>query len=303
MGGRGRALGADDRRRGRDSTRRRGTCRGPRRLTRADPDWSLAEHVGHIADWQELAVGLHGPCRGDRGVWPLERATTTTANFDTLQRAPPRAVGVAPPRRDPQAPRGRPGRRLLARRPGACRLRSSATELGLALGLRDTARSLPGSSCRSSSRGPRNCAAVPSARQRIPPDADRRRRPPRPNLTIEAIVAVDTPREFRLHPRDRRGRLHRRGRPAPASSSRLSLRGGYPTQLTASEKPVSDPQWSPDGRRLAFVRDDEIWVIEADGSRVTWSSASPAGAGTRAGRPTVTGSRSCRDGAAGRRSG
>ena len=47
------------------------------------------------------------------------------------------------------------------------------------------------------------------------------------------------------------------------------MRGGYPSQLTASEKPVSDPQWSPDGRRLAFVRDDEIWVIEADGSRLT----------------------------------
>ena len=31
----------------------------------------------------------------------------------------------------------------------------------------------------------------------------------------------------------------------------LNLRGGHPTQLTASEKAVSDPQWSPDGRRLA----------------------------------------------------
>ena len=30
---------------------------------------------------------------------------------------------------------------------------------------------------------------------------------------------------------------------------------------------MSDPQWSPDGRRLAYVRDDEIWVMEADGSR------------------------------------
>ena len=49
----------------------------------------------------------------------------------------------------------------------------------------------------------------------------------------------------------------------------LSLRGGYPVQLTASEKPASDPQWSPDGRRLAYVRDDEIWVVEADGSRST----------------------------------
>jgi len=100
---------------------------------------------------------------------------------------------------------------------------------------------------------------------------------PSPNLTIEAIVAVDAPREFRLHPRDRLVAFT-----AETAGARqlftLALRGGYPSQLTASEKPVSDPQWSPDGRRLAFVRDDEIWVIEADGSRLTRVVAKP-GAG------------------------
>jgi len=55
----------------------------------------------------------------------------------------------------------------------------------------------------------------------------------------------------------------------------LSWRGGYPTQLTASEKPVSDPQWSPDGRRVAFVRDEEIWVLEVDGSRLVRVVARP----------------------------
>ena len=64
---------------------------------------------------------------------------------------------------------------------------------------------------------------------------------PSPNLSIEAIVAVDTPREFRLHPRDRVVAFT-----AEAAGARqlftLTLRGGYPVQLTASEKPVSDPQ-------------------------------------------------------------
>ena len=99
---------------------------------------------------------------------------------------------------------------------------------------------------------------------------------PSPSLTIEAIVAVETPGEFRLHPRDRIVAYT-----AEAAGARqlftLSLRGGYPVQITASEKPVSDPQWSPDGRRLAFVRDEEIWVVEADGSRLTRVVGKPGG--------------------------
>lgn len=97
-------------------------------------------------------------------------------------------------------------------------------------------------------------------------------------LTVEAIVAVDSPREFRIHPRDRVVAFT-----AEAAGARqvftLSLRGtGTPaSQITASEKPVSHPQWSPDGRRLAFVRDDEIWIVEADGSRLTRVVAKPGG--------------------------
>ncbi len=97
-------------------------------------------------------------------------------------------------------------------------------------------------------------------------------------LTIESIVAIDPPREFRIHPRDRVVAYT-----AEAAGARqlftLSMRGtgSPPVQLTASEKPVSDPQWSPDGRRLAFVREDEIWIIEADGSRLTRVVAKPAG--------------------------
>ena len=99
---------------------------------------------------------------------------------------------------------------------------------------------------------------------------------PEDGLSIEAIVAIEPPREFRLHPRDRTVAFT-----ADVAGARqlftMPLRGGYPTQLTASEKPVSDPQWSPDGRRLAFVRDDEIWVIEADGSRLAKVTGHKAG--------------------------
>ena len=97
-------------------------------------------------------------------------------------------------------------------------------------------------------------------------------------LTIEAIVALDSPREFRVHPRDRVVAYT-----AEAAGARqlftIGLRGTGqpPTQVTASEHPVSDPQWSPDGRRLAFVREDEIWIVDADGSRLTKVIAKPDG--------------------------
>jgi dipeptidyl aminopeptidase/acylaminoacyl peptidase len=97
-------------------------------------------------------------------------------------------------------------------------------------------------------------------------------------LTIEGIVAVDSPREFRIHPRDRTVAYT-----AEVAGARqlftMSLRGtgAPPIQVTASEKGVGEPQWSPDGRRLAFVRDEEIWIVEADGSRLTRVVGKPGG--------------------------
>jgi dipeptidyl aminopeptidase/acylaminoacyl peptidase len=95
-------------------------------------------------------------------------------------------------------------------------------------------------------------------------------------LTIEHIVAVESPREFRLEPRGRSVAYINEA----AGARQLfiaSIRGGPPVQVTASEKPVSDPQWSPDGRRLAFVRDGSILTIDVDGSRLTTVTEHQAG--------------------------
>jgi dipeptidyl aminopeptidase/acylaminoacyl peptidase len=96
------------------------------------------------------------------------------------------------------------------------------------------------------------------------------------DLSIERIVAIEAPREFRLNPRDRVVAYT-----ADVAGARqvlvLPLRGGYPVQLTASDKNVSDPQWSPDGRRLAYLRDDALRVLDADGSRDVAVTTHPAG--------------------------
>ena len=120
-------------------------------------------------------------------------------------------------------------------------------------------------------RGSRNKVPAATARPGAP-----RPRAGREELTVEQIVAVDPPRDHRLHPRGAAVAYT-----AEAAGARqlfvLPLRGGLPVQITASEKPVGDPRWSPDGRRLAFVRDDAIWVIEADGSRESKATGHPAG--------------------------
>ncbi|MGA3057769.1 MAG: prolyl oligopeptidase family serine peptidase [Candidatus Limnocylindrales bacterium] len=104
----------------------------------------------------------------------------------------------------------------------------------------------------------------------------RAHRPSRDGLTIEQAAAVEAPREFRPSPEGRRIAFT-----AEAAGARqiflMPIRGGYPEQLTATEKPAADPQWSPDGRRIAFVRDEAIWMIDVEGSHQALVTQHPAG--------------------------
>jgi len=117
----------------------------------------------------------------------------------------------------------------------------------------------------------RRAAARPLARPGVRPGQGARDR-----LTIEQIVGTESPREFRLAPDGRRVAYT-----AEAAGARqihvANLRTAVTRQLTASEKNVSDPQWSPDGERLAFVRGDALWVVGADGTRPTKVIEHPAG--------------------------
>ena len=121
--------------------------------------------------------------------------------------------------------------------------------------------------------GPRGPVDAEQARAA---DNGRPRRAGREGLTVEQAAAIEAPREFRLSPDGRRVAWT-----AEAAGARqvflMPVRGGYPEQLTASEKPISDPQWSPDGRRIVFVRDESIWMVDVEGSHQAQVTQHPAG--------------------------
>ncbi len=123
----------------------------------------------------------------------------------------------------------------------------------------------------------------PARRRGRPPGRGARPVPPalarRDRLTIEQIVAVDSPREPRLSP-DGRRIAYTTEAGGVRQIAILDIRSGLARQLTASEHAVSDPQWSPDGAWVAFVREKTVWIVGADGSRPTVVTDHPAGSRT-----------------------
>jgi dipeptidyl aminopeptidase/acylaminoacyl peptidase len=52
---------------------------------------------------------------------------------------------------------------------------------------------------------------------------------------------------------------------------------GWLRQITATLSDCSEPQWSPDGRQLVFVRDDALWMAQSDGAQARELTDHPAG--------------------------
>jgi dipeptidyl aminopeptidase/acylaminoacyl peptidase len=45
----------------------------------------------------------------------------------------------------------------------------------------------------------------------------------------------------------------------------MSIDGGNPRQITSGTSSSSSPQWSPDGKKIAFVTGGQIWTMDPDG--------------------------------------
>ena len=119
------------------------------------PDWSLAEHVGHIADWQELAidyVGTRDPRPGRGRPTTTTTAATSIASTSVVGR-PGRRCRSTTIRRPPRRAPGRASSSWPARLPR----RDDPQRRGLGLGLRDAARPLSGPSRRHRAVGRCSC--------------------------------------------------------------------------------------------------------------------------------------------------
>jgi TolB protein len=47
----------------------------------------------------------------------------------------------------------------------------------------------------------------------------------------------------------------------------MNADGSNPTRLTSPTTPNGAPSWSPDGTRIAYEQNGDIWVMNIDGSR------------------------------------
>ena len=239
------------------------------------PGWTVADHVGHIAAWfDEAAAALEEHRRS--GTWREVPPEGIDAWNDD---AGPGAL--AGPRRPSCCERSRPATAACAPRSRRCRTPTGSIPEGFSWAYEDLHGHVRAHLAiigpyAATVGWPRRVTGADDAARGSAASERRGRSRRTAGLTIEQIVAIESPREFRLQPRDRFVAYT-----ADAAGARqlfvLPLRGGYPIQLTASEKNVADPQWSPDGRRLAYVRDNEIRVIEADGSRDVGVTGHPAG--------------------------
>ncbi|HYG10523.1 MAG TPA: DPP IV N-terminal domain-containing protein, partial [Pyrinomonadaceae bacterium] len=59
----------------------------------------------------------------------------------------------------------------------------------------------------------------------------------------------------------------------------IPVAGGQPVQLTTGEVSASTPRWSPDGKRIAFVRGGQIHTMDATGGDVKTITSISTGAG------------------------
>src|SRR5512132_307290 len=99
----------------------------------------------------------------------------------------------------------------------------------------------------------------------------------RTTALLQTFAAVDAPRQFALSPDGSTLAFTQQiGEHSQLFTVETAGRG-LPRRVTASLGDCSDPQWSPDGRRLVYVQDKALWTSNADGKDARQLTEHPAG--------------------------
>jgi hypothetical protein len=69
----------------------------------------------------------------------------------------------------------------------------------------------------------------------------------------------------------------------------VPIGGGTARQLTSDAKGSASPRWSPDGSRIAFIREDQIWTMDASGGTLKQIPQSRPAPPIRSGHRTAIG--------------
>ena len=156
------------------------------------PGWTLRDHVGHLADWATEGVRAIETFHATGTGWPIPTRASTPGTSGTSRRRRGEAPAAVLARYDE-------ARAALLAAVETLADRGPAFAGWLELGLRLPARPRP--------QAPRDARAVVRrgrlAGGLMPTDRTPGAATGAAGLTIEGIVAVESPREFRVNPRER----------------------------------------------------------------------------------------------------
>ncbi|HEX7588946.1 MAG TPA: LpqB family beta-propeller domain-containing protein, partial [Anaerolineae bacterium] len=99
----------------------------------------------------------------------------------------------------------------------------------------------------------------------------------RTTTLIDTFAAISVPEEFSLAPNGSAVAFKREINGYSQIFSMPVGHAGWPRQLTATLNDCSEPQWSPDGQQIVFVRDNALWLARADGTGARELTDHPAG--------------------------
>ncbi|MCE1248722.1 MAG: S9 family peptidase [Firmicutes bacterium] len=114
------------------------------------------------------------------------------------------------------------------------------------------------------------CPSAIAAKQDVPKEQQH-------VLSLENLASIEPNFNYDLSP-DGRNVIYVNNIKGYDQIFSMKLKGGAPTRITGMMQDFEDPRWSPDGKRIACVSKDQIWVMDATGRNLQKLTNHGAGA-------------------------